>query len=203
MLDQPQIAPLLARIDEIDRAITTRAPTALDTALLLVERKSAYEMLYPDAGRGGDRKSKDFRDGIKAKSISFSFATAEKLGLSERSIQLLVQTGEAVSPFAEFLRTTPIADNAAALRAFVALEDAARSLVLLAWRANPRLSYRSALVAAKLQADRDAEEASFRSLVVTWSRAGSKTRRRFLAEIGVEPKAVDAVLRKAQKRGAA
>ena len=201
MLDQPAPEVLLARIDEIDRAITTRPPSALDTALLLVERKSAYEVLYPAAGHGGDRKSKDFRDGIKPQAISFCSATAEKLGLSERSIQLMVQMGEAVTPFATFLRATPIVDNSAALRSFVALDEAARSSVVGIWTGNPKLSFKNVLVAARLQAERDADEALFRSLVANWARAGSRARRRFLEEIGLEAKAADALVRKAQKRG--
>ena len=195
-------ASLVQRIEEIDAALLTRAPLALDAALLLVERKSAYERLYPEAAHGGDRKSERFRE-IKTTSLSFCSDAAARLGLSERSIQRAVAMGEALASHAEALRTTPIVDNDAALRAFAALEAHGRAAVLGMWSDNPKLSFNAALTAARLRAEKDSEEAAFRALFSLWSRAGSKARRRFLKEIGVDREAAEAVIAAWRKRGGA
>lgn len=189
-----------ARIEQIDAALLTRAPCALDHALLLVERKSVYEALHPEATHGGDRKSLRYRE-IKTQSISFCSDAAQRLGLSERSVQLAVSMGEALLPLADALRSSPIVDNAAALRTFAALEASNRQAVLSLWGDNPKLSFKAALTAARLRAADDSDEAAFRALLASWTRGGSKARRRFLEEIGVDKTAAMAVVASWRKRG--
>lgn len=196
--DQP--AALAKRIREIDDQLLTRAPTALDGALLLVERKSAYEALNPDAQHGGDRKSSRYRE-IKTKSISFCSDAAERLGLSERAIQLAVSMGEAIAPYSDQLRQTPIVDNAKALRDFAGLEARARDSVLRLWTENPKLSFSGALVAARLRSTPDSDETAFQTLVSAWSRAPSKARRRFLAHIDCDATEIEAIIAAWRKRG--
>lgn len=195
---EDQTDQLAARIAEIDNALLTRAPTALDGALLLVERKSAYEALHPDSTHGGDRKSPRFQE-IKTKTFSFCSDAAQRLGLSERAIQLKVNLGEAVVDYAGELRNTPIVDNENALRQFVALDVPHRKTVLGLWRDNAKLSFGAALIAARLRAEADSDETSFQRLLDGWTRASSKARRRFLTEIGIDAKAAEAAVVRARK----
>lgn len=200
ILDEAPAASAEDRLAAIDAALLTRAPIALDGALLLVERKSVYENLYPEAGHGGDRRSPHYRE-IKTKSISFCSDTAQRLGLSERAVQLAVAMGEAVKPDAEALRASSIADNAAALRTFAALDVDNRKAVLGLWRDNPKLSFKQALIGARLRAEADSEEAAFRAMLGAWTRAGSKARRRFLDELGLDRVAAADLVADWRKRG--
>jgi ParB family chromosome partitioning protein len=195
-------AELQAAIAEIDERLLTRPPTALDGALLLVDRKSAYEALHPDTTHGGDRKSQRFQE-IKTQSIAFCSDTAERLGLKERVVQLKVKLGEdvlALDEGADALRSSPIADNEAALRTFVALAKPHRTSVYGLWSDNPALGLRAALVAARLQEKADSDEMAFQSLLSAFGRASTATRRRFLDGIGNDAKATEAVIKSWLKR---
>lgn len=196
-------AELQAAIAEIDEQLLTRPPTALDGALLLVERKSAYEALHPETTHGGDRKSKRFQE-IKTKTFSFCSDTAERLGLQERVVQLKVKLGEdvlALDEGVDALRVTPIVDNESALRQFAGLQRGQREAVYSLWRDNPRLTFTSALVAARLHAKADSDEMAFQSLLNGFSRASTATRRRFLMAISNDAKATEDVIKSWLKRG--
>jgi ParB family transcriptional regulator, chromosome partitioning protein len=182
------IAPvdLTAQLEAIDRQLLTRSPCALDFSLLLCERKSVYEALYPETRHGGDRRSQAFRD-FKSNARSFCSDAAERLGVVERVVEKAVALGEAVRPFADTLRTTPIADNAAALRTFaIILTEDARAGLLGAWSDNPRLTFKAALIAARLRVEERAEDVQFTRLVDAWTRASARARKRFMAEAGLE-----------------
>lgn len=78
---------LQAKLIEIDENLIRRELSALDRAVFLAERKRIYEALHPEARRGGARR------GTKTTSLSvwsFSKATAQKLGVDERTIQRAV-----------------------------------------------------------------------------------------------------------------
>jgi hypothetical protein len=193
---------LVNQMAQIDAALLTRSPSALDEALLLVDRKTIFEALFPASGRGGDRKSATYRAEIKTKQISFCSDAAEKLGCTERLVQLKVSMGETLAPFADDLRKTPIVDNGAALRTFAGLDQQARGGLLSIWKEAPKTSFGQALVAARLRQKADSEEVAFSRLVDSWTRAGSKARRRFLDEIGCPEDTAAALVAKWRKRGA-
>lgn len=77
-----------ARLLEVDENLVRHELSPLDRAVFLAERKRLYEALHPEArhgaqgGRGGKRNETD--------TMSFSKATAERCGLTERTIRRAV-----------------------------------------------------------------------------------------------------------------
>jgi hypothetical protein len=190
-------------VDDITNVLIATPPIALERATALYIWKRAWESALPASRRGGDRKSQAWRELDQSEKISFSSVAAEKLGVSERAIQIDVQLVDQLgADTVRRLWSSPIADNAQALKTVAALDESRRRSLFTVWDSKPTLKFRAVLVEARLQAERDAEEAMFRSLVATWARAGSKARRRFLSEIGLDDTAADTLVRKAQKRGA-
>ncbi len=85
-----------ARLEEVMENLGRNELKALDRCHHLYELKQVYEALYPDAKNGGDRKSEirtqKFRSDFEtAEFFGFAAATAEKIGLSRRSIELAVK----------------------------------------------------------------------------------------------------------------
>lgn len=79
-----------AQLLEIDENLIRRELTPLDRATFLARRKTVYEQLHPETKQGGDRKS-DQNAELCGLIPAFSEATAEKLGLSRRTIETAVQ----------------------------------------------------------------------------------------------------------------
>lgn len=169
------------RIDEIDRTLLTRAPTALDFALLLAERKRLYESLYPESRRGGDRRSAEFQ--TKRKTISFRSDAAARLGLTERAINLAIALAESLDDeLVELLRGTLLADNAAALRQLMTFGSRDRRTVINTIRSGEVKSFGKALVLAGLRRERDEQEALFQLVAGRLDAMSPRTLRR-LAEL--------------------
>lgn len=187
------------RLAEIETALLTRAPIALDFALMLAEAKPIYEALHPETRRGGDRKSREYREKIKAKNNSFCSVWAARLDLTARAVELTVALGEAFGP-AEVsqLRASHIADNAAALRAVAALAGDDRAAVIAALAAQTRL--RAALIQFGLLLEVDPQEQLFRRFVALWEAASPQTRRRLLAHAGVDGAAASQAVASACRR---
>lgn len=200
-MDKTLGSDLEQRLSEIDEMLLTKGPSALDEALLLVDRKAVYEALHPETTQGGDRKSADFRDTIKTKLISFCSDAAQKLNCTPRMVQMKVAMGQELAPLAEHLRPLPVASNGAALRGFSQLDTSARTVVLGLWAEAPNLSWSKALIQARLRKEADSEETAFARLLDSWTRAGSKSRARFLAEIGCEAAAAKSLVADWRKRG--
>jgi len=79
-----------AQLLEIDENLIRRELTPLDRATFLAQRKTVYEKLHPETKQGGDRKSDQSAE-LCGLIPAFSEATAEKLGLSRRTIETAVQ----------------------------------------------------------------------------------------------------------------
>lgn len=77
-----------AKLMEIDENLIRHNLNPLDRAACLATRKEIYEEMHPEAKRGGDRKSKEYEN--QNDIMSFSSATAEKIGLSRKSIERAV-----------------------------------------------------------------------------------------------------------------
>lgn len=94
---------LQAELAEIDENIVRSDISALEYGEILLRRKEIYETLHPETKHGGDRKS----EGIKATKCRFetarSFAqdTAEKLGVTPRTVERQIQTAKNLSPEAK------------------------------------------------------------------------------------------------------
>lgn len=94
---------LQAELAEIDENIVRSDISALEYGEILLRRKEIYETLHPETKHGGDRKS----EGIKTTKCRFetarSFAqdTAEKLGVTPRTVERQIQTAKNLSPEAK------------------------------------------------------------------------------------------------------
>lgn len=92
-----------AELAEIDENVIRNKLPHLDQCDALLRRKEIYEMLYPQTKHGGDRKSKKIKlqelhlDPVKP----FVQDTAEKLGLSPRTVSAQVQTAKNLTPKAK------------------------------------------------------------------------------------------------------
>ena len=191
-----------AMLDDIEGALTLSPPRAIERATALYVWKRAWESALPASRHGGDRKSARYREQDQNEKISFCSVAAGAIGVSERAVQLDIALCEALGPSdIKRLWTSPIADNAAALKTVAALEGAAREPLFAVWRDNPKLAFGAAMLAARLREAEDSDEAQFLRLLGDWQRAGSKARRRFLAEVGIEAEAAEAAIRAARKRG--
>ncbi|OCP17401.1 MULTISPECIES: ParB N-terminal domain-containing protein [unclassified Ensifer] len=88
-----------ARLEEVMENLARAELSALDRCHHLYDLKQAYERLHPDAKNGGDRRSEtrtqklrsDPADHAAPEIFSFAAHTAEKIGLSRRSIETAVK----------------------------------------------------------------------------------------------------------------
>ncbi|MEX2480241.1 MAG: ParB N-terminal domain-containing protein [Gammaproteobacteria bacterium] len=113
--DQPEVE---ARQEEISENVGRRELSALDRAAHLAEWKAIHRQLHPEWQRGGDRKSKEFRDSREDQSEMFSLRSeiAAKTGFSPRTFEAAVRLYEGLSPEArEMIGGTPLAHNQAEL----------------------------------------------------------------------------------------
>jgi len=118
-----------ARLAEIDENLVRHELNPLDRATFLAERKALYEKLHPETrngaqgGRGGKRNENE--------TISFSKDTAERVGLTDRAIQLAVRIATNLAPDVKGrIAGTAIAKNQAELLALAKLGPADQRAVL-------------------------------------------------------------------------
>lgn len=95
-----------ARLMEVDDNLAGAELTVLDTAVFLAERAAIYERMHPET-RGGMAGALA-KHGYANDTMSFAEATAEKLGVSMRSVQRLVAAGRGLDrECVELLRAAP------------------------------------------------------------------------------------------------
>lgn len=116
------MSDLQARLAEIDENLIRHELTPLDRAIFLAQRKEVYEAMHPETAHGGDRKSKKTKDEIKSQTLRldlparFTAEASERVGLSERTIQLALMLVEKLSPKTiDALRGTALERNFSAL----------------------------------------------------------------------------------------
>lgn len=85
------------RLREIDENLYRHELNPLDQAAFLAERKTVYERLHPEAKRGGNRTQKQTADSA-VWSKGFAADTAERLGLSERTVFVAISRHLAIEP---------------------------------------------------------------------------------------------------------
>lgn len=135
-----------ARIAEIDENLIRKELPALDRALSLAERKSLYEKAHPEAAMGRAKKPKNGKVANMATFARFSKDAAKKTGLSERSIQRATELASKFDPETiALIRTTKLADNAAALKKLALLPADQRRDVALAMSDGTARSINDAL----------------------------------------------------------
>ncbi len=94
---------LQAELAEIDENFVRKGLSKIEYGELLLRRKEIYEALHPEAKNGGDRRSKDFRTKNFRSDSAKSFVqdTAEKLGVTPRTVELQVQAARNLTPEAK------------------------------------------------------------------------------------------------------
>ena len=96
------------RLQQIDANLISNKLNALDRAVFLAERKAIYEALHPETKQG--KAGAEARWHATAK-IAFASETAEKAGISERSVYLALQIMKIVPDVREKLVGTDWADS--------------------------------------------------------------------------------------------
>jgi len=86
-----------ARLEEVLENLGRNELSALDRAQHLFELKEAYEAIYPETKKGGDKQTDEARENLSEK-ISFRSDAAQKTGLSERSIEMAIALWKGLSP---------------------------------------------------------------------------------------------------------
>jgi ParB family chromosome partitioning protein len=107
-----------ARIEEVMENLGRHELNALDRCHHLYELKKAYEEAYPQTKKGGDRKSEKIKtqslrfdpDAEEPQVFGFAKATADQIGLSQRSIQMAVKIWSGLTTESQYrLQGTPFA----------------------------------------------------------------------------------------------
>lgn len=121
-----------ARLEEVMENLGRNELIALDRCHHLYELKQVYERMYPETKNGGDHgnqhtggRTKSFRsamdDGEPTAIFGFAKVTADKVGLSERAIQIAVSIWSKLTPETrEALRGTRIATKQSDLKLLAA-----------------------------------------------------------------------------------
>lgn len=119
-----------AKMLETEENLARHELNALDRAQHLYEWKDAYELKYPEAKKGGDKQTEQGREKLN-EIISFSSDIAEKVGLSERAIQMAVKLWTGLSPTSKsIIKGTWLADHQAGLMALAKEEHKAQAKAL-------------------------------------------------------------------------
>lgn len=184
-----QADDLQARIREIDENLFRRELSELDRATFLAERQAIYRELHPETAPGGNRDqsaTSDQTDKIVHLVPTFAEATAERLGISDRSVRRYIQRYRMLLPdVRERIATTWIADKGSELDALARLDAGMQRAVVKAMlRAeDPARSVAAALEAAGSggrSAGKSEAELQFAALRRAWGKAGRAARRRFV-----------------------
>ena len=104
-----ELDELHAELAEIDENVVRTGLSELELGELLARRKKIYEALHPETKHGGDRKSEEIKSTNCRDDSAKSFAedTAEKMGVSPRTVERSVQIAENLTPEAkEVLRNS-------------------------------------------------------------------------------------------------
>lgn len=185
-------SPLEAKLEEIDTTLLRRKLTPLDRATFIAERKAVYEEMHPEtkAGVAGGKA----RQGTASDIMSFAESTAEKIGLSRKSIERAVsihfQIDEAIR---KRLAGTPIAENQNELLALAKQGPQRQTRITDMLLAGEARNVRSALRVldghaepAPAGARADTDEKNLKRLMDAWARASARNRARFIEKLATE-----------------
>jgi len=181
---------LQARLAEVQENLVRHDLNALDRALFIAEHKRVWELLHPEAGRGGDRRSKKATkvQGLHFGPRRFTDEMAEKCGLGTRTIKYALALSEALAPEAiRLLRGSGTARNAAELQRLGAepRERQIQFAKLLADGAVETVAKAKTAAGLAPTGEGDPQEELFRRIVANWERLDAKGRKRFLEHAGL------------------
>lgn len=180
-----------AKISEIDENLARHELNALDRAVFLAERRRLYEEKRRGPGKGGDRKSEQFKSQSLRIDLSprFTEEVAERVGLSERTVQLALRIASGLDREAmQALRGTKIERNQQELLALVELSATQQRSAAKAIAAGEAKTVRDARVAIGVDKEvaNDPQGRAYAALLANWEKADPKTRRAFLKEIDAQ-----------------
>ena len=168
---------------EIDDNLAGAKMCALDEALFLARRKALYEREFPQAVRGGDRRSVAFAD--QTDIVSFCSATAEAIGKSERQVRRMMQGAHVLAPDeVARLRQAPRRITSSDLQVIAKISEAtARYAVVAALAEGRAKSAADALAQMKgPKPQRDPNSAAQEKIAAVWSRLPLAAKRAFAAD---------------------
>lgn len=172
-----------ARLREVDENLIRHELNPLDRGAFLLERKGLYLKLHPQTAQhvaGGKA-----RQGVSASEIvSFAGDTAEKLGLTSRTIELAISIAANLSPESKArVAGTGLARNQAELLALAKLgpTEQAAALDMFFGGASDVPNLRSAIAKLSDKAVRKPDQAT--KMTTAWVHADAKERAAFLAFI--------------------
>ncbi|MCX5512243.1 chromosome partitioning protein ParB [Kaistia algarum] len=184
-----------ARLAEIDENLIRRELGPLDRALFLAERKRVWERLHPQTRDGGDRKSSEFKakNQIAKLAMRFSEEVAEKVGLSERSVQRACDIASGLRPDAVTdIRRTYLANHQRDLEAFSKLSPDSQRIALEKLTSGEAETIKAAF--AEPGERIGPPPVTSEKMLGLWSRMAAKEKRRFLETIGVDADAHDRIV---------
>lgn len=131
-----------ARLEEVMENLGRNELIALDRCHHLYELKQVWERMHPETTKGGNKNVIKGQEATKAQSLrfgsdapeifSFAVATAERIGLSQRSIQVAVKIWAGLAPQTRNrLRGTDLARKQTELKALSELSSPAKQLKVL------------------------------------------------------------------------
>lgn len=121
------------RLEEVLENLARKDFNALERCEALSELKRIYEVLHPEAKKGGDRRSQAAKNKAENQMAIFAFCSsaADTTGLSERSIRLAVQIFEGLSrETRERLKGTVYAEKQSDLKSLAVLDADVQTKVL-------------------------------------------------------------------------
>ncbi len=171
-----------ARLAEIDENLVRHELNPLDRAVFLAERKALYEKLNPETKAGV--AGAEAKHGRANDIMSFAADTAERCGLTERTIQRAVAIATGLRPdIRQRIAGTFLARKQSGLLALVKLspaEQAAALDLLLAEEPKAKTVEQAARLIRGVRASTDAD-AALSKLLRAWRDAPAATKRAFLA----------------------
>ena len=170
-----------ARLAEIDENLYRAELNPLDQAVFLAERKRLYEKLHPATKHGGDRVSEQvaiFGD----LAPRFTEEVKDRLGLSERSVQRILQRARIADDVRARIAGTKIARTGSELDLLARLEPAQQRAVVDHFETAKEATVGDALAAISgaRKAPKPAADQQYEALLRAWKAAGSAARARFV-----------------------
>jgi ParB family chromosome partitioning protein len=175
---------LQLKLIEIDENLCRRELNELDRAAFLAERQAVWEELHPETKHGGDRKSDEFR--VANLASRFSRETAEKLGLSERTIRRAVARHRKIDGETRaIIKATWIADSGVNLDALARLSpgEQKRVVKLMLREKEPLPSVGAALKHLRGTQEPADPNPRLTKMIALWRGADSATRAAFLVHL--------------------
>lgn len=133
------------KLAEIDENLIRNELSDLERSEHLAERKRLYLLKHPETKRGGDRRSESARSNGNV-FRSFAADTAEKVGVTERSIRQDVQIAESIpEDVRDAIRETPLAESKTDLLAVARLPEADQRAVVATVDLGDKVAVRQAV----------------------------------------------------------